>query len=620
MLAFIQAPAWAQGPPDEAVTPSPGGGGQPDANEESGDPAEEAAPEADTGDRRYPYEVDIEGVPEKDLRNLLTQTSQLVGLKNEPPSTLAGLRRRARGDMDRLAQALRSEGFYDATVDFTVDPEADPARVVIKVDTGPVYVLSEAKVVYTREPDAAADLPRTPEDLGLEIGMYARAPAILQAQREIESAMANRGFARGEVTNRKAVVNRNRTTLSVTWTVDPGPRFVFGEMQVKGLETVEADYFKSFRTWEPGTPFDQREVRDTRSELMASGLYTGVKVTRGEPTDSRLPVIFEASEAAHRSIGFAVRFSTAEGPSGTAFWEHRNLLGEGERFRGSLDLGLLEQALSAEATKPRFLRPDQRLNAFTEIARRDNDAFEEEAITGQLELERDFLENWVAALGGSLEFTQTRDNEGERTFSLIGVPGRLSRDTRNNVLDPTEGTLFEVQTTPYFVTVDRTEGFVRNTVNSRGYLKLDAEERLILAGRGKLGSILGPATDQIPASKRFYAGGGGSIRGFDFQEVGPLDDDNDPLGGRSALELSLELRWKVTDSIGIVPFVDAGNVYDDPIPFMSSNDDAELRYAAGLGLRYFTPIGPLRVDVARGLNRRDVDDEFELYISLGQSF
>jgi len=586
-------------------------------------PPAQAQDEAETEtEAAIAYETRIEGVPEKDLRQLLKQSSQLVALADRPPSTLAGLRRRARDDMARLRTALRSEGFYKATLDFAIREDAEPLEVVVTVDTGPVYLLEEARVVYQPEPggESAAELPRTAEDLGLEIGMRARAPEVLAAQRRLETALGNRGYARAEVQDRKAVVNHQRTTLSVTWTVDPGRHYVFGDWRLEGLTSVEADYLRGLRTWEPGTPFDQREVAATRQAVLETGLFETVRVERGEPTDGRLPVVFRFTERAHRSIGFAVRFSTAEGPSGTAFWEHRNLLGADEDLRLALDAGVLEQKLSARASKPRFLRPDQSLNADAELARRDTDAFEEEAVQGTLELERDLWNEWRVALGGSLEFTQTRDNEGERTFSLVGVPGRLSRDTRDDLLNPTEGTLVEARTTPYFVTVDRTEAFLRNSLIGRGYLKLDEAGRLVLAGRGKLGSILGVETENIPASKRFFAGGGGSIRGFDFQEVGPLDDDNDPLGGRSVLEMSVELRWQVTDSIGIVPFLDAGNVYDDPLPFMSENDDAELRYAAGLGLRYFTPIGPLRIDVARGLNRRDLDDAFELYISLGQAF
>lgn len=580
----------------------------------------ENGPASTAPDTGIAYEARIEGVDEPDLHSILRRTSQLVALAEKPPATLAGLRRRAEDDVQRLVTALRSEGFYAADVDVAVDEAAEPVQVTIDVDPGAVYLLARADIVYTRAPPPKADVPRGLADLDLKVGMRARAPTIVQAQRTLLRRLENNGYPLAEVAQRRAVVDHDRTTLAVEWRIDPGSRLEFGDWRLQGLDNVERGYVESFRTWSPGELFAQDKVAAARRELLQTGLFAGIEVERGEPRDGELPMTFRFKERAHRSIGFSARFSTSEGPFATAFWEHRNILGRNEQLKLSLNAGLIEQSVRGDFAKPRFRREDQRLIADSELRRLDSDAFQEEAISGFLGLERDITEEWRASGGGLLELSRDRDSAGEGTFLLFGVPLTLTRDTRTDLLDPVQGSRLDLEVTPFGVTVDETQAFLRNVVSGAKYIALDDAARFVLAGRARAGSIVGVETGEIPAGKRFYAGGGGSIRGFDFQTVGPLEADDDPLGGRSVVELGVEMRVRITDSIGIVPFVDAGNVYDDPWPRIAFDGADQLRYAAGLGGRYFTPIGPVRVDVAFPLNPRDVDDAFEFYISLGQAF
>mgnify|MGYP000468094781 CR=1 FL=1 len=568
------------------------------------------------------YETEIKGVPEKRMRTLLRQTSQLVALKEQPPATLAGLRRRANDDRERLRRTLRSEGFYSAELETRIDAETDPVTVTIAIDTGPIYVLSQVNVAYTRDiPERAPAVPRTIRDIeGLSAGMNARAPNIVAAQSRILTHLRRNGFPEPSVAERQAVVDHDSRTLAVTWRIDPGPFAVFGEMRVTGLDSVAEPYAKEFRTWEPGEPYDQQAVAETRKALSNTNLFAGIGVQRPDPEGDRQPVVFDVTERDHRSVGFTARFSTSEGPSASAFWEHRNAFGQNETLRFSAEAGFINQRVRGTYSEPRFLREDQKLITSLTLRRQDSDAFTERAVASEVDLERQLDEAWTARLGGSLEMTETEDNAGTRTFLLSGVPGRLTYDTRNNQLNPTQGARVSVDATPYVFTVDDTSSFLRSEANATHYIALGDAERFVLAGRGRVGSILGPDTETIPASKRFYAGGGGSLRGFDFQSVGPLDADNDPLGGRSVVEASLEARWRFTESMGIVPFIDAGNVYDSPVPGLQTGEESSLRAAAGLGFRYHTAIGPVRVDIARALDQRDVDDMFELYISFGQAF
>jgi translocation and assembly module TamA len=641
------------------------------ANEPAPWPPEkaEAPARSEAAEPGIAYEVEIDGLAEgeDDLETLLRDSSRLIGLQADLPATVAGVRRRARADVERFQQALRSEGFYDAKVSFEIvepkpaqpaedgnppAPEADtaddpnqpaadssepgvdpgtapepaaamrePLKVTFDVDTGTVYLLARVDLSYTPAiPRDRAGIPRGAEDLDLSLGMRARAPAIQAAERRLLTALENHGYPAASVADRQAVIDRSRTTMRVEWQVDPGAFTRFGPIQVSGLETVEPKYVESFRTWQPGDVYDQRKIEEMRGALLETGLFDSIQVDRAEQaTGDQTPINVTFEERDHRSIGFGARYSTSIGPSGTAFWEHRNLLGQDENLRLELDAGLIEQRFTADARKPRWNRDDQDLLGNFELRHKDTEGFEEYAAETGVSLERDFDDLWTGRLGGSVEALQTTDNEGTREFILFGIPSALTRDSRDDPLDPTEGSRLSLEATPYLATLEATQPFARASLGGATYYAFDAAKRFVLAGRAHVGTLFGAETEAVPASKRFYAGGGGSIRGFPFEEVGPLDDDNDPLGGRSLVELGLELRIKVTESIGIVPFIDAGQVYDTVYPDFSV--DAPLRYGAGLGLRYYTAIGPVRLDVAVPLNPRETNDNaFEIYISLGQAF
>jgi translocation and assembly module TamA len=225
-------------------------------------------------------------------------------------------------------------------------------------------------------------------------------------------------------------------------------------------------------------------------------------------------------------------------------------------------------------------------------------------------------EHWRVSAGVAPDYSDVKDDDGEKQILMIGVPLGASRDTTDDRLNPTRGTRLNLDVTPYSGSGDTTVLFLSSIAGGSAYHALDADGRFVLAGRARVGSLVGERTTSLPANKRLYAGGGGSIRGYKFQFVGPLDDNNDPLGGRSLVELSAEMRTRITDRIGLVPFVDGGTVFDAVYP----DFDETLRWAAGLGLRYFTGVGPVRVDFAFPLNPRRRDDTFQFYVSFGQAF
>jgi translocation and assembly module TamA len=553
----------------------------------------------------------------------LRASSQLMTLADRPPATSIGLRRRAEDDIGRLQTALRSEGYYDAQIGLEINTNVSPAEVRLDIDNGPRYALASYEIEYLESGPPAQGVRPTLPEIGITLGMPARAPAVVAAEQALVERLQERGHPFARVIDRETFINRDSSEMTVRLAIDAGPPATFGPLAFRGLEAVEEDYLRRISEWPEGAVYDRRVVRDLQRRIADTGLFSTVNAEPAGATadDGSLPVTVALVEREHRSIGAAAAFSTDIGPSLELFWEHRNLTGQNEQLRISALGSLIEQSGEISFRKPSFLLPDHDLLANLNGGMEDTDAYERQWIDSLVALERPFLDNWRVSGGLSFSYEiideKVNNGEGERSFQIFGLPLTARRDTTDDPLDPHEGTRLLFSLTPSVGVGSEQLLFLTSTVGGSAYYAIDEEERFVLAGRARMGSIVGEDAAALPASRRFYAGGGGSIRGYEYQLVGPLDDDNDPFGGTSLVELGGELRVRVTEDIGVVPFVDGGTVYDDPWP----NGDETLRWAAGLGLRYFTGFGPLRLDVAFPLNPREgVDETFQFYISFGQAF
>ncbi|MEM9682575.1 MAG: BamA/TamA family outer membrane protein, partial [Pseudomonadota bacterium] len=364
--------------------------------------------------------------------------------------------------------------------------------------------------------------------------------------------------------------------------------------------------------------FDQRKLNAARTALNRTGLFSSVRITMAESVnpDGTLPVTMTVAESPHRTIGAGVRYSTDIGPGGDVYWEHRNILGRNEQLRLTVTGAQIEQIGRVNFRKPAFLEREQALLASGEIANRNTDAFDQQTIGGTVSLERPLFEEWRGSAGVSASYDILEDNDGKERVKLFGLPLTAMRSTADDPLNPTRGTVLDLSATPYTGASSKALHFLRMSAGGSAYYSIDRKSRFILAGRTRVGSIVGESASDVPADKRFYAGGGGSVRGYEFQKVGPLDSDGDPIGGRSLFEVSGELRIRLFDQFGIVPFVDGGTVTEQSFPSF----DERFLWAAGLGLRYYTGFGPLRLDVAFPINGREEDDFFQFYVSFGQAF
>jgi translocation and assembly module TamA len=573
------------------------------------------------------YEAQIVGVEDSDLADLLDEVSQLKTLEDHLPSSEEALRRRAEDDLNRLKDAAHSLGYWNAQFSYEIDSGPDPARVIVQANPGPLYHIASIEV---RGPDGrplAVPADPTAPSLRLKPGDPARTAPVIATENALLAAFGHASHPFAKSAERQVVVDHDTQAMTVTYTLDPGPTMRFGPAAVSGLERLDPAYVERRIRWRQGESYDNRSVDETRKTLIESGLFSTVRITPvADPADPRqVRMNVEAVERAHRTIGAGVAYNTSEGAGARLFWENRNLFGYAEYLRLSLAGGQEKNGVAANFRRPDFLDSDQDLLALAEIADDTPTAYHSRHARVSTGLERRFDRTLTGGIALGVEKANvvelasvSSNTASQRTqhYALIGLPLYLKLDKSDDLLNPTGGYRAQASLVPYRSFSGPDLSFAFGRISASSYQRVDDSDRYIIAASAALSAVRGASLAELPADKRIYAGGGGSIRAYGYQMAGPLDINNKPIGGKSSLELSVEARVRVTDTIGIVPFVDAGSFYRSSLPQLGKR----LLWGPGLGLRYYTAFGPIRLDIATPLSRRRGDSPIQLYISLGQAF
>jgi len=572
--------------------------------------------------RRFAYDLEIE-VDSGSLQLLLQRSSTLTSLQEWPPDSLLGLKRRLQADLKRFGQVLRSEGYYRPSLSQKItrtQSSFTPYRIEITIKKGVLYRLAEYDIqLYRGEIACAAggECPAPPllKELGLRLQMGAKAERIAAAQRRLVLWFKEEGYPFPGVLQRKVYLQQSSKTLRVVLDFDLGPLATVGALQIEGLNEVKASYVMAQRDWPEGEIYQQQQLNEMRSRLIKSNLFETVRVRAGHEQEGVVPLQAVLKENEHRTLGTGITYSTIDGMGLEGFWQHRNFSGVGDSLRVALDWLPEQQHQEVNLRRPNLGNLDKVLFFTGTATQKQSEAFDQygaEATLGQ-ELKLNKHLSWT--YGISVSYDNLDDSEGDHRAVLLGLPSSLSWDSRDDLLDPRSGFRLKLIGTPFAGSSDRDLTFFKLEGRASYYLRLNKSGSHLLAGRVRMGSMQGETLLDIPANRRFYAGG--AIRGYGLDLVGPLDSNNTPTGGRSVLEFSVELRSRISESFGLVPFFDAGNVYDDRFP----DGKRELRRSAGLGIRYYTAIGPIRFDYAEPLDRRDgVDERYQIYISIGQVF
>ncbi len=486
-------------------------------------PSASAADEAAKG---IPYKVEITGTEDEAIKELMKESSQLIALEDRPPTTLSGVNRRAEEDAERFGKVLRSEGYYQGTIDHKIDADADPVMVEFSIDPGPPFLLSAYEIEYV---GTAADDPPppkpTPEELGLELGERAEGAKVVAAGAKLLGILRNEARPLAKRTDRKAVADFAQHTLSVDVLVDPGPRATYGAVTVTGLERTNESYVREWIPWKQGDPYKQKQMDDLQADLVGTGLFSSVIVKHADTVDAngQIALTIALEEDKPRAVGASIGVSTDRGVGGKAYWRHNNLLGNNEQLQLSAQADFLEQRGVISFERPNFRITGRSVYAQAEAGNTDTDAYEglDSSISGGIKWP--VSKRWKASLGGLMEYSNLKGSgEDEFTETLLwGVPGTLRFDGTNSKLNPQKGVRLDLTLVPYVGASDKPLTFNFTEVGVSGYYPLDEERRYVIAGRVRVGSLVGESREDIPPNKRIYAGGGDSIRGYGYQLVGP---------------------------------------------------------------------------------------------------
>lgn len=574
-----------------------------------------------------PYDIRFQGVPNSDIVKTMESMSTLVSLRDRYPSTITALRRRAEADLPTLVDVMHSFSYYEAEITYSIQQCGERALVMIHVKAGPPYMLADFYALPYSEDRGPCGCREDildkidHADLDICLGRPAISDQIIAATQELILLLTEQGYALAYVVKQDIVADQCTKTLRVTLYVDTGPRMYFGETTIVGLCSVSEDFVRMKITWEYGGVFSPCEIERTERLLLSTELFSFVRITYGEDDetpDNLLPMVVEVKEAKPRSIGAGFGYTTQLGPGIAAEWEHRNLRHRGERLSFKTELWSKKQKGVLAYRLPNFYHRDQDFIWMAEHENEDITAYEEAATSISGIVERRICDNKGRfTYGGTIKrLRSSKSDDLHHDFTLIKAPISYSYSTADDLLNPTSGRAIALFTSPTTLIGDGVN-YVTNLVTLIGYHSVNCDDNLIFASKLTAGSIIGAGRRSIPAPERFYAGSETTLRGYKYLTVSPLNANGDPIGGRSLLVLSLEARIRSSEKIGWVVFYEVGNVYLEQFPDLRR----KMLQSVGLGFRYFTPVGPIRLDVAFPLNRRrHLDPAFQFYFSIGQAF
>ena len=580
---------------------------------------------------RYAVTINVVGADD-DLEKKLENVSGLKADEDHPVSGSLGLLAKARSEREQLVAALYGEARYDGVVTVEIQgkdidalpPDAEftgpqPIPVTVTIEPGQRFTLGNIQL----KGDAAGLMSA---DYGLITGGDASSGAILKAEALIVRALKDEGRPLAKVTDREVVADHKSLTADVTLTVAAGPIAGYGDTSVDGTEAVDRDFTRYMTGLKPGEQYSPDEIDEARDRLLGLEVFNSVTVKEADKLDPQgnIPINVEVSERKFRYFGLGATASNTDGLGFEGYWGHRNLFGHAEKLKfdgsisgiGAQDISKLNYNAGVMFEKPGVVGPASKFYANLKTVFEHPDAYDRFSVRGETGLSYELSKYQTVSAGVALEYSKIEDNldPDPQKYMIASLPLQYVWDNRDDKLNPTKGFRFLGYAEPSY---DLLGGAVFLKLKGEGsvYQTLDDAGRFVAAGRLAMGSILGASLQEVPADRRFYAGGGGSVRGYAYQGIGPKDSDDDPIGGLSWFETSAELRYQVTDSIGIVPFVDAGTVSVKQFP-----DFSDVKVGAGIGLRYITPFGPLRIDAAVPLNPDRGDPSFGIYAGIGQAF
>ena len=559
-------------------------------------------------------------------RSRLSDASLLRQLEDDavPQDYIAA----ARADYRRLLTALYADGYYGGTISITIDgteastlsPLAAPSvinSVVITVDSGPRFKFGQTNIAPL-PPEVT--LPET-----FSPGRTARSSRIESAVSSGLRSWRNLGYARARVDGQQVTAQHETNLLDVNVGIATGPRLTFGPLGVSGNEDMRSKRIREIAGLPTGEVYSPTELEKAERRLRRTGAFDSVSLSASGTNgpNNTLPIEAQVVEAKRRRFGFGLELSSIEGLTVSSFWLHRNLFGGAERLRveGEVagidgETGGIDYALRGKLTRPATRGVDTDFFIRGELSRQDEPDFLLDKIAVETGFSRIINDDLTIEVAVGLLRAREESEVGNREYTLLTLPLKATLDRRDDPGDATDGYYLDVSATP-FVSTDGEITGARLYTDGRVYQQIG--ERLTLAARGQVGSVVGADLDDAPADFLFYSGGGGTVRGQSYQSLGidrVIDGETVSTGGASFVGAQLEARVAATDKLSLVGFYDVGHISESSTPL----DGGDWHAGAGIGLRYNTGIGPIRLDIGTEADGEDAGDSVQVYIGIGQAF
>jgi translocation and assembly module TamA len=569
-----------------------------------------------------PQRIDIRGAMDPALR-------AEIGAALGPAPTAASSRleasRRAREAGGTAIAVLRSEGYYD----YVVEPglgDGDQPKAFVDVTPGPRSKIASPHIEWVGlAPDPqTADIAQAA--MKLKVGDPGRAVDIIAAEGRIVAALREHGFADATAETREVVVDHADLTVQPTFHISAGQLVHLGPVKLITRGRTNPRWVARLAPWKVGDAYRPKSVAELERRLLDAGVYERVTVALAPPEEAvngERPVIVSLADRPKGSLELGASYSTDEGVGVDSRWILYNRLGRADTLTNIFRIAQIDSRVQSQLALPDWGRPQQTLTLTAAFYRDDTPAYLLWGLGAAADLTHRFGKTSFLTYGVSLDATQTDQKESEdfialsRYRDLVTVGGLVAFavDRSNDPLNPSSGWRLDARVEPKAAVGAGPVTYLKAQAQVSAYLPLGQTSGTVIAGRLKLGEIVGGDIPLVPAQDRFYAGGGGSVRGYGYQKVGPRFPDNNPEGGLSLFESSIEVRQRITQRWGVVGFVDAGSVGTNVAP-----DFSHPEVGVGVGVRYDLGFGPIRLDVATPLERREGDSPIQVYISIGQSF
>jgi translocation and assembly module TamA len=555
---------------------------------------------------------------------LRTAIEKAVGESKAAVDSRLEARRRARDAAEDAIAVLRSEGYYDYEV-FPDIGEGERPQPIVTVEPGPRFHIQNPRVTWVGSAPAADVAQAGVAGMQLKDGDPGRAADVVAAEGRVVAIVEKRGYADAEIEPREVIVDHADDSVQPEFRINSGGLVHLDGVDLRTKGRTNPRWVAGLAPWKAGEVYDPDDVAELEQRLLDAGVYDSVTVAlapKDQLVNGERPVVVSLADRPRGTIELGAGYSTSEGVGVDGRWLRYNRLGRADTTTITARIAEIEYRLDGQIAFPHWRKPKRTLTLGAAVFANNTDAYDDQGVSARVDLTtrlgRNIYRTSYRTIGLSLDATRTDERtpvQQQTDFVTLTLLGALSQDRSDDPLDPKRGWKAEIRAEPTASVGDKNLLYFRAVVQGSAYMPLGKEANTVAAVRLRLGTVTGVSLLDVPASRRLYAGGGGSVRGYAYQGVGPRFPDNTPQGGLSLFEASGELRQKITDKWGAALFYDVGAVGEQPTPSFS-----RVSTGVGVGVRYNLGFAPIRADIAVPLNKREGDPSYQVYVSIGQSF